>query len=375
MRMIPRILGAFVFVLQILAQSPPPRSVLGTVSAFRPESAEMELKTDAGAAVNLRFSATTISQKIAPGQTDLSKAQPVSITDIAIGDRVLAILTPDGLEAKRVVVIPATDLAKRDATDKTEWQQHGIAGVVTSVNGNEIGVELRSLGGATKYTVVAGPKTSFKRYAPDSVRYADAKDSSAAEVHVGDHLRARGPKNEAGNSIAAEAVVFGTFLSKAGTIMSINVPQRELTIKDLGNNKPLVVQFAADSHVKRMPEAGAMGAMLAGARSAQGAAPVPPRPANAPAAVSPRPGAGQGGARPDITQMLELLPPIRLEDLKTGEVVVLSAIQGSKPDRITALTFVANAEVLVQMAMAARGNTGPAPSLAGLAGSISNVGP
>jgi hypothetical protein len=97
-------------------------------------------------------------------------------------------------------------------------------------------------------------------------------------------------------------------------------------------------------------------------------------------------GAGRGGGRgpaagaqrgPDIAQMLELLPPVKFEDLKTGEVVVVSAIQGAKPDQITAITFLANAETLVQLAMAARGAgaTGPAPSLAGLAGSISNVGP
>ena len=44
-------------------------------------------------------------------------------------------------------------------------------------------------------------------------------------------------------------------------------------------------------------------------------------------------------------------------------------------ETVTAVTMLANAEMLVQMAMAARGATGPAPTLAGLAANIGGVGP
>jgi hypothetical protein len=352
------------------AQTPVGTSVLGTVSAVRAESAEIEVKPDNGPAVAVRTLPATIAQKVAPGQTDLSKAESIKLADVAAGDRVLVTLAPGSKDARRIVVIAATDLAKRDAADRLDWQRRGVAGVVTGISGTEIAVEGRSLAGATKYTVTAGPRTNFKRYAPDSVRYADAKASSVSEVSVGDQLRARGQKSPDGLKIDAEDVVFGTFLSKAGTISSVNLEARELTIKDLSNNKPLAIKFIADSQIKRVLDLATMTGLLAG----RGAAP-PGTPAPAAAAAGRGPAGGGRGA--DIAQMLELLPPVKFEDLKPGEIVVVSAIKGARADQITAITFLANAETLVQLAMAARGAgaSGPAPSLAGLASSISSVGP
>jgi hypothetical protein len=349
------------------AQTPGNRSVLGTVGAVRAESSEIEVKPDNGAAIVIKTLPTTIAQKVAPGQTDLSKAESMQLADVAAGDRVLVTLAAGSADARRIVVIAATDLAKRDAADRQDWQRRGVAGVVTGISGNEIAVEGRSLAGATKYTVTAGPQTKFKRYAPDSVKYSDARASSLPEIGMGDQLRARGQKSPDGLKVDAEDVVFGTFLSKAGTISSINLEARELTIKDLSNNKPLVIKFIPDSQIKRVLDLATMTGMLAG----RGGAPQP-----AATATAGRGPAG-GGRGADIAQMLELLPPIKFEDLRPGEIIVVSAIQGARADQITAITFLANAETLVQLAMAARGAgaNGPAPSLAGLASSISSVGP
>jgi len=336
------ILALLLVAATALAQAP--KSLLGTIAAFRPSTAEFEVKPDAGDSVAVKVSSDTILKRIAPGQTDLAKAEPIKATDVSIGDRVLVTFgAPDPAEARRIVVIPATDIAKKEAADRADWKSRGVTGVVTGIFGNDVTAELRSLAGATKFTITAGPKTSFKRYAPDSIRFADAKTSSLAEVSPGDQIRARGDKNQDGTKIAAEEVVFGTFLSKAGAVTAINAAAHEITLKDLATNKPLVVTFIAESSVKRMPDAGA-------------------------------PGAPKGN---DIAQLLDSLPPIKIEDLKPGDVAVVSAMKGAKADQITAVTFLANAEALVQLAMKARGAgaNGPSPSLAGLASSISNVGP
>ena len=59
------------------------------------------------------------------------------------------------------------------------------------------------------------------------------------------------------------------------------------------------------------------------------------------------------------------------------DTIVVSASRGARADQLTAITFLANAEALVQLAVAAGGgaSNGPAPSLAGLASSISSIGP
>lgn len=339
-------IATVIFAVGMAAQSSAPKSLLGTISALRPDSAELDVKTDAGAVVPVKTTSSTIVRKIGAGQTDLSKAESLNVTAIAIGDRVLVTFgAPDPAEARRIVVIPAADILKKAAADRADWQQRGAAGVVTAITGNDVSVELRSLSGVTKFTVTVGPKTTFKRYAPDSVRFADAKDSSLAAVSAGDQIRARGQKTPDGAKIEAEDIVFGTFLSKAGTITAVNPSTHEITLKDLATNKPLVVNFVAESRVRRMPDVATVQAMLKG--------------------------------RGDMAQTIDSLPSVPLEDLKPGEVAVVSAIKGSKPDGITAMTFLANAETLVQLAMAARGAgaSGPAPSLAGLASSISSVAP
>jgi len=352
---------------------------MGSIAALRPAEAEIEVKSDAGPSVTVKVSSLTVTQRITPGQTDLAKAATIAPTDLVSGDRVLITLTPDGTEARRIIVIPANDLAKRDAADRADWQKRGVAGIVTSVTGSEVALEVRSLGGATKYTVTTDAKTSLKRYASDSVKFSDAKPSTVAEVRVGDQLRARGAKSDDGLKIAAEEVIFGTFISKAGTITAVNAETKQVTIKDLANNKPLVVGFTPDSRIRRMPEGGAGRGPGAMANGAPGRGPTPPPAGAAPAApggAAPGRGPGAGPQKgPDIAQMLEALPPIRLDDLKVGEIIVLSAIQGSKSETVTAVTMLANAEMLVQMAMAARGATGPAPTLAGLAANIGGVGP
>jgi len=333
--------------VSLMAQT---KSALGTVT--RASAAEIEVKSENGEAIVVKVAAATAVKKVAPGQTDLSKAETVTAADVATGDRVLVSLGADaGAPALRIVVMPATDLAKRDAADRLDWQRRGVSGVVTAIGGNDVSVELRSLGAPLKFTVTVNGKTSFRKYAPDSVRFADAKASSVRELTVGDQIRARGQKSPDGLKVEAEEVVFGTFLSKAGTISALNPAAGEVTMKDLGNkNKPVTVKLTADSQVKRMPD---MATLQGGGR-----------------------GPGRGGG-PDIGQILEGLPKLTLADLKQGEVVVVSAIGGARPDQITAITFLANAETLVQLAMAARGAgaSGPAPSLAGLASSISNVGP
>ena len=77
---------------------------------------------------------------------------------------------------------------------------------------------------------------------------------------------------------------------------------------------------------------------------------------------------------PDISQMLDRLPPGKLEDLKAGDTIVVSSTKGATSDQVTAITLIANAGMLVQMAQAASAprpagaaGGGQRPSMAGLA--------
>ena len=173
-------------------------SVVGTVVALRADRSEIEIKSDAGSAVTVKFTLDTQVQRVAPGEKSLKAATRITVADVAIGDRVLVTMTPDSPPARRIVVMPASDIAKRNEGDRQDWSRRGIAGVVTARTGNRITLRLRSFVNESQATVICGDGTTFRRYAPDSVKFANAKPSNAAEIHRGDQLRARGKRAPTG---------------------------------------------------------------------------------------------------------------------------------------------------------------------------------
>ena len=364
MLLLRHLIALFVCLVPAIAQTAP-KAVLGTVTAFQPEQAAFVVKADAGESVTVKLTSDTVVERVAPGEKSLKNATPISATQIAVGDKVLVSWMPNGTDARRIVVMAAADIGKRDEADRQDWTKRGVSGVVTAKNGSEITLRVRALpsgGGAAApgTTVVLSEKTIFRRYAPDSVKFVDAKKSSLTEVSVGDQLRARGVKTPDGLKVTAEEIVFGTFLTKAGPITAINVEGRGITIKDLVTNKPLVVKMGPDSQIKKFPDVQTV--MMSG-WAGRGPAPQVAPGAGAPGTMR--------GTMPDISQMLEHLPPAKLEDLKAGDTIVVSSTKGVTADQVTAITLIANAGTLVQMAQAMSAprpgaGAGSGPSLAGL---------
>ena len=362
----------------VLAQ--PAKSVVGTVSLFKAETAEIEIQPDVGPAVAMKVTADTIAQKVAPGATDLKQASSIKITDVALGDRVLATLEPGSNNLRRIVVMPATDIEKKNQADRTDWTRRGVSGMVAAKNGNDVTLKIRTLTGESQAVVTVTPKTTFKRYAPDSVKFADARNSNLGEIGVGDQVRARGVKSQDGLKVTAEDVVFGTFVTKAGTVTAVNTEAREITIKDLSNKKPLVIRFTADSQIKKMPDmAGMMGGMGGMGGMGRGGMPAgggPPGGTGRGAMPAGGPGgaAGRGGMPAmDINSMLERMPLAKLEDLKPGETIVVSSTKGAKSTEITAIMMLANAESILQMIASQSGGSG-IPGAGGMGGGMMGGG-
>lgn len=365
----------------LAAQTPARKPIIGTVTGFKVDSSELVIKQDSGESIDVKFGVDTRVSRVAPGEKDLKKAEPIKVTDIAVGDRVLAGFVPGTEEARRIIVMSATDIAKRNEADRLDWTKRGLAGVVTAKDGNVITLHAKSLQGDVVKTVTVTDKTSYRQYAPDSVKFADAKPSGLAEVAVGDQLRARGEKSEDGTKVTADEVVFGTFLTSGGTITAMNPEAKEITISELGTKKPLVVKLTPDSQLKMMPDFAGMG------RGGPGGGPGG-RPGGGPGGGGPPGGMGAGGEHRggmDIAQMLERLPSTKLEDLKVGETVIVSSTKGANPGEVTAITLLANADRLIQMAMrmngqgrsqrgGRNGGSDNGPSLSGLGGGMGGVG-
>jgi hypothetical protein len=335
---------AFAF-LSVAAFAQMPKAILGSITAFKAEDAVVVVKPDNTEGVNVKLTPETIFKRVAPGQNDLKNAADMKMTDMALGDRVLVSFKPGTTEALRVVVMSANDITKRNEADRLDWTKRGISGVVTAKTPTTVTLKMRGLTGETSATVTVDDKTAYRRYNSDSVKFADARISKLDEVSIGDQLRARGVKSEDGLKVDAAEVVFGTFVTKAGTITAVNPDTKEVTVAELGTNKPLVIKFTADSQIKKMPD---MAAMMMGRGGAPGGGP----PAGAPRV-------------PDLSQMLERMPAAKFDELKTGEKIVVSSTKGAKPDEITAIMLLGNADMLIQMATVPSGRGAGAAQGAG----------
>jgi hypothetical protein len=293
-------------------------SVLGTVSVLNSTSGAMEIQPDKAAAMPVNVTAATIIQRIAPGETSLKNAIAIKLNEIAVGDRVLVTLGPKPPEAVRVVVMSAGDIAKRDDAEHQDWLRRGVGGIVSVKSDNQIVLR-------TQQTITVSSKTKFRRYSPDSVSLADAKPGTVGDIAVGDQIRARGEKSADGLKVDAEDVIFGTFVTRAGSVTSIDPATREVTVKETGTGKSFIIKIAADSTIKQFP---------AGGRG------------QAPAA----------GANP--SQLIDTLPAAKIDDIMPGTAVVVSSTKGTQEDKVTAILLVANADPLIRTATpSGRGGT------------------
>ena len=357
-------------------QAPPqsearPQRVLGEVTAKTADS--VTVKPDAGEIVTLTVDPSAKIQKVAPGETDLSKAQVISLEDISVGDRVR--VRVNGTTAASVIVISRQDLAKKHEADRAEWQRRGTAGTVSSVDAGagRIQLQTRSSEGPKTVVVEITPNTQFRRYAQDSVKFADAKSSSIGEIAKGDQVRVLGDRE--GESVKAEVVVFGTFRNIAGTVLSVDPNKNQIRIRNLDGNKPFVVEVQPDTTMKQLPERMAMflartregggpqGGMNRGdARPPDGAGPRGPMGGGAGGGPGGMRGPGMGGpggpGRGDFSQMLERFPSFTLADLKPGDALVIASTAGS-PDKATAITILSGVEPLLAAAPPGTTDRGP----------------
>ncbi len=344
-------------------------SVIGEVKAIDNTSNQMVVRADNGILFTVTLSDKTQYLRVAPGETSLAKATKIGLADVGSGDRVLArgrgAADQKTVPALQVVVMSKADLAKKQEQERAEWRRRGVSGIVASLNAStqEITVSSRTLAGAPQAVIIpVTEKVMMRRYPPDTIpKYSDAKPSKFDEVKVGDQLRALGDKTADGTHLTAEEVVFGTFKIAGGTVTAIDATTNQIKINDLQTKKPLTIILKPESVLRRFPEGGMFGGGggpgagngAPGQGQAQGQAQQRPQGAGP---GGPQ-GAGPGRGGMNMADLLERLPIISIKDLKVGDTIIMSSLQGADPTQLTAISLVTGIEPLLAM-MQARQQTG-----------------
>lgn len=333
----------------------PADRVLGVVTEVTPDKRLVALRNDAGDIYGAVAGDGAQVLRIAPGERDLSKAEKIDFAAIAVGDRLLVrgevTAGTKTVVARTLIVMSKAAIVSRESKERDAWRTQSLAGVVKKIDAGARAVTMtaRAAGapGTTKeWAVTLKPEASLMRYSDDSVKYADAKPSAFEALREGDQLRVRGARDETASTIAAEALVFGSFRTVAGEIKSVNVEKREITITDLQTKKPLMIHVGEDAGVRKMPAfpggggggpgpgGGGRGMMMRGGGP---------------------PGGGGGGMMPDFQRMIERMPPAGLKDLQQGDAVILSVAKGADASHVNAITLVAGVDFLLRASPAALG--------------------
>ena len=323
--------------------------VIGEVVSVDRDGMQLRLKTSAGQFTVLLGDKTRYLQ-LAPGEQSLAKGTPITLGDVGVGDRVMArgkvALAQLSVPASYVIVMKKEELSSKREREREEWRRRGIKGRVTAINPQtrEVVLAVRSAEGERQVSLAVPDGVPMRRYAPDSVKLADAMPSAFGELKVGDVVRALGDRSADGRRFTPAEIVSGSFRMAGGRITSINAERGEVVINDIITNRPLTIVVTPDSLTRRiLPRHASM--LVGGGAAPEG-----------------KNGAGDGkpaGAPGDETQdIVERLPTITLNDLKVGDMILVSSTVGNSPSRATAIILAAGAETIVNAAQRAQAQAG-----------------
>jgi hypothetical protein len=349
-----------------------PARHIGSIKAIA--GGVITLAPDSGPEIEVTVQAATHIVRIAPGEKTLKNATPVQLQDLQVGDRILvagkASDDAQAITAASIVVMKRSDVEARKEEDRQDWQKRGLGGLVKAVDPT-VGtatISVTGFGGAKTIVVHTSKDTVIRRYAPDSMKFDDAKSSTLQEIQPGDQLRARGNRSADGTQLTAEEIVTGSFRNVAGIVNWVDASAGTVNVQDLLSNKQVQVRVTPESQLHQLPPEFAQRIAMrlkAAMAGTTGTAPSPGAGANAtgngggtqPGGASSA-GAGPGGGgvgmrsggAPDFQQMLSRMPAVVLTDLHKGDAVMIVATQGTPSGGSSAITLLSGVEPILQAA-------------------------
>jgi hypothetical protein len=305
-----------------------PGRVLGEVTAIELNARRLTLKTAQGGQVVIACDDQTAYRRVPPGEKTLDKAVIIGLTDINVGDRVIArggaADAGQPLLARAVIVVDHKEIARKKERDRAEWQTRGVEGVIAEVKPetNEVRLLTQSAEGPRSLIIAAGGST-IRRYAPDSIKYSDAVSSTVGEMKAGDRLRALGDRSADGARFTAEEVVFGSIRMAGGFVTAVDAATGEIKINDIPTRQTLTIVVNDDSMLRRLP------------------------PSLAPQLLT----AGAGGRGAELQKLIEQQPPGAVGDLKVGDAILASTTPGVTPSRVSAIILVVGVDGFLKQHM------------------------
>src|SRR5437588_7564955 len=356
------------FLSAARAQAPNSARPMGTIKSVSGNN--IVLTTDAGSDVSVVVQDSAKLVRVEPDQKNLKQAVPIQLKELAAGDRILVRgqLAGDGktVLAAAIIAMKKASIAEKQAREREEWRKQGTAGLASSVDpaGNSILITQQVMGEKKTVTIHVSKDTIVRRYAPDSIKFDDAKPATLEQIKSGDQLRARGTRSADGSELTAAEIVCGTFRNIAGTISSIDTSANTMTLQDLGTKKSVTVRIIADSQVRKLPlpMAQRIAARLRGpagdSQAPSGSGGASPnttqgqRSAGTQASGAGQPVSGESGRSAggggDFQQAFNRMPAATLSDFQKGDAVMIVATEGGPNGAPSVITLLGGVEPILQ---------------------------
>lgn len=377
------------------AAAAPQQRLVGDVTAVDAAAHTVTVRSDTGETVTLTTTEQTTFTRMPPGVTDLKQGQRVTFAEVRVGDRVLAPgVNAAGGTAARLI------LMTRPGGSPGGGQNAGrrLNGRVASVDASKklIVVQTRGREGQESVTIDASAARTL-RYAPDSMRPADAVAGSLADVRAGENIRATGERSADGATFKAEEVLTGSFARFVGTVASADAQRGELVVKT-DDGKSVNLSFGARSSLRRITpefeqtlakqraEAEQRREQRRTERQQQGGQTAQGEGGQRREGEGRRRGDGQGRGEGNgprrggfggpggggNNQMFESLPAVTLAELKKGDMIVVTVTPGADPTHATVVSLVTGpTETIRAMQQFQRGGDGQrGPNSPGLPGDV-----
>ncbi len=352
----------------------------GEVTAV--ESGKIVLQTKDGA-IDVVLSGKTAFKKVSPENPKIATAAESNLAEIGVGDKLLVTgevaADKKSVPAKTVYLMSKSAIAEKQSKESEQWKTRGISGRVTNINfeKNEVTVAVRNLTGETSIVITPKDNGKILRYAPNSIKYSEAKASGIKDIFIGDAVRALGDRSADGAAFKAEEIISGAFQTVGGKVKSIDAAANSVIVEDLKTKKDVTIIVGESSTLKKFPAEMAQRMAQFQMMQASGGGTGGFKPptgtqtnnqqnnnqqntqANTPNENGRAPGMGGGGRGMrggDINEMFERLPVITVADLKVGDMIAVSSTKTDNPSKITAIRLLAGIEPFLTVPQTPNGN-------------------
>ena len=244
-------------ILQVRAESPDARKAecnqAGLVFATDLFGEALLVKGPSGSITTITLTDKTVITRVGTSSEDPAR---ISVFAVHAGDLVCAYVEGSSKTAKRLAVVPRTEIAERQREFLTGWHRGSIYGNIQQLylaKGLMVVAPVPPTVETKPVQVQLGSDVKLRTFSPTAASVTDATSFHAEDLHVGDRVYVWGNRPPGESSLPAQIVANNGFRAITGNILSISPMTSTVQIREFGTGRTLDVKLSASQLYRTAP--------------------------------------------------------------------------------------------------------------------------